>query len=89
MDMPTRRPLAEVEITASLYFWWLAFLRCSKDYWWCCQQGGQCMDERLVQVWKDFGDIFKYQCFIHSSQCECNEKFCRETCEMRLSQFYG
>ena len=65
MDMPTRRPLAEVEITASLYFWWLAFLRCSKDYWWCCQQNGECQDSRLVKVWEDFGDIFKYQCFMH------------------------
>ena len=65
MDMTTRRPLAEVEITASLYFWWLAFLRCSKDYWWCCQQNGECQDPRLVKVWEDFGDIFKYQCFMH------------------------
>ena len=65
MDMPTQKPLAQTAITASLYFWWLAFLRCSKDYWWCCQQGGQCMDERMVQVWNDFGDIFKYQCFMH------------------------
>jgi len=65
MDMPTRRPLAEVEITASLYFWWLAFLRSSKDYWWCCQQNGECQDPRLVKVWEDFGDIFKYQCFMH------------------------
>ena len=65
MDMPTRRPLAEAEITASLYFWWLAFLRCSKDYWWCCQQNGECQDPRLVKVWEDFGDIFKYRCFMH------------------------
>ena len=65
MDMPTRMPLAQTAITASLYFWWLAFLRCSKDYWWCCRQRGKCMDERMVHVWNDFGDIFKYQCFMH------------------------
>jgi hypothetical protein len=65
MDMRTRRPLAEAEITASLYFWWLAFLRCSKDYWWICQQNGDCLDPRLVKVWQDFGNIFKYQCFMH------------------------
>ena len=56
MDMPTRRPLAHAEITASLYFWWLAFLRCSRDYWRCCQQRGQCQDDRLVRVWEDFGN---------------------------------
>jgi hypothetical protein len=65
MDMLTVRPRAEIEITASLYFWWLAFLRCSKDYWWICQQRGDCQDTRLVKVWEDFGDIFKYQCFMH------------------------
>ena len=65
MDMPIQKPLAQTAITASLYFWWLAFLRCSKDYWWCCQQGGRCMDERMVHVWEDFGDVFRYQCFMH------------------------
>ena len=47
-------------ISSSLHFWWVAFLRCSKDYWWICQQRGQCLDGRLVKVWQDFGDIFQY-----------------------------
>ena len=65
MDMPTAKNLASNAINSSLYFWWVAFLRCSKDYWWCCHENGNCMDTRLVKVWNDFGDIFKYECFMH------------------------
>lgn len=65
MDMRTHGSMGEMEINASLYYWWLAFLRCSKDYWWCCQLRGQCQDPRLISVWKDFGDIFQYPCFMH------------------------
>jgi hypothetical protein len=49
-------------ISSSLFFWWLAFLRCSQDYWWICQQQGECDDPRLVKVWEDFGDIYQYKC---------------------------
>jgi len=86
MDMPTRKPLAQTAITASLYFWWLAFLRCSKDYWWCCQQGGQCLDSRMVQVWEDFGDIFRYQCFMHWWQENGAKIFDSPQIEMRFSK---
>jgi hypothetical protein len=33
---------------------WIAFLRASADYWWICMEQGDCLDPRLVQVWKDF-----------------------------------
>ena len=59
MDQPRKAQASTQSVVASLYFWWMAFLRCSKDYWWCCQQQGQCQDPRLVQVWRDFGDIFQ------------------------------
>jgi hypothetical protein len=39
---------------------WIAFLRASADYWWICKEQGDCLDPRLVQVWKDFGDVFRY-----------------------------
>ena len=65
MDMANQALLPEQAIRASMYFWWLAFLRCSKDYWWCCQQQGQCQDERLVANWQSFGDIFEYDSFVH------------------------
>lgn len=63
MDAPNRALQTSQVLSSSLYFWWLAFLRCSKDYWWCCQQRGQCQDPRLVKVYEEFGDIFKYQSF--------------------------
>lgn len=63
MDTPNLA-LHSVDLMASsMHFWWVAFLRCSKDFWWICQQNGQCLDERLVKVWRDFGDIFQYQSF--------------------------
>ena len=49
----------EDQFYASQYFWWLAFLRSSKDYWWICQEKGRCKDPRLVKVWRDFGNIFE------------------------------
>ncbi len=84
MDMSTRRPLGEADISASLYFWWLAFLRCSRDYWWCCQQKGQCQDIRLVRVWQDFGDIFKYRCFMHWWQEHGSKLFDSPQMELNL-----
>ena len=87
MDMPTRRPLAHAEITASLYFWWLAFLRCSRDYWWCCQQRGQCQDDRLVRVWEDFGDVFRYPCLMHWWQEHGAKLFDLPRLDMRLNKY--
>ena len=61
MDTPIHAVQATSAISSSLYFWWLAYLRCSKDYWWCCQQKCNCEDERLVNVYEQFGDVFKYR----------------------------
>ena len=49
--------------SVSAYFWWIAFLRASPDYWWICQEKGDCLDPRLVQVWRDFGDLYRYETF--------------------------
>jgi hypothetical protein len=49
--------------SVSAYFWWVAFLRASPDYWWICQEKGDCSDPRLVQVWRDFGDLYRYETF--------------------------
>jgi hypothetical protein len=54
MDTPIHAVQVTSALSSSLYFWWLAYLRCSKDYWWCCQQKGCCEDERLVNVYKIF-----------------------------------
>lgn len=48
-------------LRTTLYFWWIAYLRQSKDYWWICQEKGNCQDDRLISVWQDFGDLFSYQ----------------------------
>ena len=40
---------------------WIALLRASADYWWICMEDGDCLDPRLVQVWKDFGNLFRYE----------------------------
>ena len=60
MDMPNHGLITTKVISSTLFFWWIAFLRQSQDYWWICQQHGDCMDSRLVRVWQEFGDIFKY-----------------------------
>jgi hypothetical protein len=44
-------------ISSSLHFWWVAFLRCSKDYWWVCQQEGETKDLRLKATYESFGDL--------------------------------
>lgn len=64
MYMPIKPDVPGHSVMSSLYFWWMAFLRCSKDFWWCCQQKGQCQDERLVRVWQDFGDIHEPHCMM-------------------------
>ena len=53
------------EMNKTLFFWWLVYLRSSADYWWICQQNGDCLDPRLVKVWRDFGNLFKYTCAEH------------------------
>lgn len=53
------------DICKTLYFWWIAYLRCSSDYWWICKENGQCDDERLHRVWKHFGNIFEYSTVLH------------------------
>jgi len=47
------------------HFWWIAYLRASPNYWWICQEEGRCLDPRLVQVWRDFGDLYRYETFTH------------------------
>lgn len=42
----------------SPYFWWWAYLRLSKDYWWACQLKGKADDPRLRSMYRDFGDVF-------------------------------
>lgn len=42
----------------SPYYWWWAFLRLSKDYWWVCQCQGKADDARLRGMYRDFGDVF-------------------------------
>lgn len=65
MDTPNMALRTSQLISSSLHFWWVAFLRCSKDYWWICQQKGKCLDSRLVKVWQDFGDVFEYNSLMH------------------------
>jgi hypothetical protein len=60
MDMPNHGLITTKVISSTLFFWWIAFLRKSRDYWWICQQQGECLDSRLVSVWREFGDIYKY-----------------------------
>lgn len=45
------------------YLWWIAFLRLSKDYWWICHEHGECLDERLRNVWAVIGNIYQYDSF--------------------------
>ena len=52
--------LAANAMRCTLFFWWIAYLRQSQDYWWICQEKGDCQDPRLQSVWQDFGDLFSY-----------------------------
>jgi hypothetical protein len=47
-------------IRCSQLFWWIAYLRLSEDYWWCCQQKGDCADLQLRYIFEQFGDLFAY-----------------------------
>lgn len=40
------------------HFWWWAYLRISKDYWWACQRKGNVDDPRLRSMYRDFGDVY-------------------------------
>lgn len=41
----------------SIYrYWWFA-LRCSRDYWWVCQEKGKTLDPELKRVYKAFGQV--------------------------------
>ena len=44
----------------SPYYWWWAYLRLSKDYWWVCQRRGIADDARLRDMYRDFGDVYAY-----------------------------
>ena len=63
MDTPNLTLRSNDLLASSLHFWWVAFLRSSRDFWWICQQKGKCLDERLVKIWEDFGDLYQYKTF--------------------------
>ena len=44
----------------SPYYWWWAFLRLSKDYWWVCQRHGAVGDSRLKGMYRDFGNVYEF-----------------------------
>lgn len=43
----------------SPYYWWWAYLRLSKDYWWVCQRHGVADDLRLRAMYSDFGKVYE------------------------------
>ena len=43
----------------SPYYWWWAYLRLSKNYWWVCQQDGRVTDARLRKMYFDFGCVYE------------------------------
>jgi hypothetical protein len=63
------------DICKTLYFWWIAYLRCSADYWWICKEDGRCEDERLHRVWKHFGNVFEYGTLLHYWQERAHHLF--------------
>lgn len=44
----------------SPYYWWWAYLRLSRDYWWVCVRKGVADDKRLREMYRDFGDVFSH-----------------------------
>lgn len=71
--------IAEIQDACkSDYLWWIAFLRLSKDYWWICHEHGECLDERLRNVWAVVGNIYEYDNFeswwISKSQASFSEQ---------------
>lgn len=49
-------------IRCSQLFWWIAYLRLSSDYWWCCHEHGDCQDEKLQNVFEHFGNLYEFEC---------------------------
>jgi hypothetical protein len=47
------------EALRSPFYWWWAYLRLSKDYWWLCQRDGQVADTRLREMYWDFGRVYE------------------------------
>lgn len=45
-------------IRSPYYLWW-AYLRLSKDYWWVCQRRGVADDQRLREMYSDFGKVYE------------------------------
>jgi hypothetical protein len=41
------------------HYWWWAYLRLSKDYWWVCQRNGVADDPRLREMYRDFGKVYE------------------------------
>jgi len=72
------------EMSSTLYFWWLLYLRSSLDYWWICREKGNCDDPRLVKVWMDFGDLFQYKSAAHWWKERAAEVFDNPQTEMDL-----
>lgn len=46
------------DVKHSPYYWWWAYLRLSKDYWWVCERKGVADDARLRRMHTDFGNIY-------------------------------
>jgi hypothetical protein len=44
----------------SVQRWWWEYLRLSKDYWWVCKQQGKTLDKELNAMWRDFGDVYRF-----------------------------
>ena len=49
----------------SQLFWWMAYLRLSEDYWWCCHERGETQDQQLQNTYQCFGDIYAFSCLDH------------------------
>ena len=47
------------DVLRSPYYWWWAFLRLSKDFWWVCQRRGAVDDLRLKGMYRDFGNVYE------------------------------
>ena len=72
--------IAEIQDACkSDYLWWIAFLRLSKDYWWICHEHGECLDERLRNVWAVVGNIFEYDNFQSWWISKSKESFAEQT----------
>jgi hypothetical protein len=54
-----RDPLLLNDAYTSPYYWWWAYLRLSKDYWWVCQRKGVADDLRLREMYADFGKVYE------------------------------